>query len=136
MKLLAIAALALSLQTFACPNVNLTNLQCNDSDFGPYTMSSLLITSNYVKAVVDGEIIESSIPYSDGDIEVKCSGNKLITIEKAAGLTTETVMTVSGNTITRTGSRFVWQCDSEQECNNDQYYLAGTESFTDTCTAN
>lgn len=136
MKLITIAVLALSLQTFACPNVNLTNLKCNDSDFGPYTMESLLITSNYVKAVVEGEVIESTIPYSDSDLEVKCSGNTIITTEKVAGQTTQTVLTVNGNTITQSGSRFVWQCDSDQECNNDQYYLAGTESFTDTCTAN
>lgn len=137
MKAIALFMSFITINTFACPTANLTNLSCNDSGFGEYILKSVMVSPS--QALIDdgSEVIEMAIPYSSESLTVTCTGNTITYTEKAGGYSVNTTIVFAGNTIQTVGERFVWRCDAGPEgCDKDIYYVEGIESFTDTCIAN
>lgn len=111
---------------FACPTIDLKNLQCETSDGYSYGIDYVKVEDNIFSFKAFGIPVEMQLPVIENGVvtaETYCDGNQIVTNETFKNISAVSVTKFENDKLTIKGQSIATKCDYPEGCR------AGEHSF-------
>lgn len=136
-NILATILALLSLNGWACPQVDLTDLTCTFSDGSQTTLEKFSIVGTTMTVELAGSLESTNLPHDEVEGTMSsstyCDGNRLTVVESLEDVITVKYMTINNGTLRIHGEEIVPACSYPEGCNANEYWLDSVQDVDFTC---